>query len=94
MGIPLAPSDTVHNLIAFLDRNKDIWGFAREVFVDSADQATLTELAKYKRAHGSLYNFVPAWKKMKIVDRINLQLGWFAHGAFQVVDSCKVTLQS
>lgn len=26
---------------------------------------------------------------MKIVDRINLQLGWFAHGAFQVVDSCK-----
>lgn len=89
VGIPLAPSDTVHNLIAFLDRNKDIWGFAREVFVDSADQATLTELAKYKRAHGSLYNFVPAWKKMKIVDRINLQLGWFAHGAFQVVDSCK-----
>ena len=87
--VPLAPSDTVRNLIAFLDRNKDTWGFAREVFVDSADQATLTELTKYRRAHGSLYNFVPAWKRMKIVDRINLQLGWFAHDVFQVVDSCK-----
>lgn len=89
LRVPMAPTDTVHNLIAFLDRNKDTWGLARDVFVDSADQATLTELAKYKRAHGTIYNFVPAWKKMKIVDRINLQLGWFAHDAFLVADSCQ-----
>lgn len=88
LGVPLAPSDTVTNLVAFLDRNKETWGLARDVFVDSADQATLTELAKYKRAHGCLYNFVPAWKKMKIVDRINLQLGWFAHDDFLVLEHC------
>ncbi|MDO5547943.1 MAG: terminase, partial [Eubacteriales bacterium] len=86
---PIAPSDTVRNLIDFLDRNRKIWGFARDVFIDSADQATLTEFAKYKRQHGCVYNAVPAWKKMTIIDRINTQLGWLAHGDFLVVDSCK-----
>lgn len=73
---PLAPSDTVHRLIDFLDRNKDKWGFARDVFIDSADQATITELKKYKREKGSIYNFLNAYKKVKIIDRIHLQLGW------------------
>lgn len=86
---PIAPSDTVRNLVDFLDRNRKTWGFARDVFVDSADQATLTEFAKYKRQHGCVYNAVPAWKKMTIIDRINKQLGWFAHDDFLVVDSCK-----
>lgn len=85
---PIAPSDTVRNLIAFLDRNRTVWGFARDVFIDSADQATLTEFAKYKRQHGCIYNAVPAWKKMTIIDRINTQLGWFAHEDFLVVESC------
>lgn len=86
---PIAPSDTVRNLVDFLDRNRKTWGFARDVFIDSADQATLTEFAKYKRQHGCVYNAVPAWKKMTIIDRINKQLGWFAHDDFLVVDSCK-----
>lgn len=86
---PLAPSDTVVNLIAFLDRCRRDWGFARDVFIDSADQATITEFSKYKRANGSVYNAAPAWKKLQIVDRINTQLGWFAHDEFLVVDSCK-----
>ncbi len=73
---PLAPSDTVNRLIAFLDRNKDKWGFVRDVFIDSADQATITELNKYKRQHGSIYNFLNAYKKVKVIDRIHLQLGW------------------
>jgi PBSX family phage terminase large subunit len=85
---PIAPSDTVRNLIAFLDRNRTDWGFARDVFIDSADQATLTEFAKHKRQHGCIYNAVPAWKKMTIIDRINTQLGWFAHEDFLVVESC------
>lgn len=89
LGVPLAPSDTVRNLLDFLERNRAVWGLARGVFVDSADQATLTELAKYKRDHGALYDFTAAWKKMKIVDRINLQLGWFAHGDFLVLDHCR-----
>ena len=86
---PVAPSDTVINYIAFLDRCRDKWGACRDVFVDSADQATLTEFAKYRRAHGLLYAVNPAWKQMKIVDRINAQLGWLAKDMFCVVDTCK-----
>ena len=86
---PVAPSDTVINYIAFLDRCRDKWGACRDVFVDSADQATLTEFAKYRRAHGLLYTVNPAWKQMKIVDRINAQLGWLAKDMFCVVDTCK-----
>ncbi len=87
---PIAPSDTVVNYIAFLDRCRHKWGATRDAFVDSADQATITEFKKYKRKNGCLYNFNPAWKQMKIVDRINLQLGWFAKDRFSVVDTCKV----
>lgn len=86
---PLAPSDTVVNLIAFLDRCRETWGFARTVFVDSADQATLTEFAKYKRRTGCVYEAVPAWKKLKVIDRIHTQLGWFTQGCFLVADGCK-----
>lgn len=73
---PLAPSDIPPRLISFLERNRNKWGFARDVFIDSADQATLTELKKYKRQHGSIYNFLNAYKKVLIIDRIHLMLGW------------------
>ena len=90
---PLAPSDTVRNLVDFLERNRRDWGFAKNVFIDSADQATITELLKYKRIYGSIYTFAPAWKKEKIIDRINNQLGWFADAetgpCFYVVDTCR-----
>lgn len=93
LGTPLAPSDTVRNLVDFLDRNRKEWGFSKDAFIDSADQATITEALKYRRIHGSIYNFRPAWKKEKIIDRINNQLGWFAEGTdgpcFFVVDTCK-----
>lgn len=88
LNTPIAPSDTVIKFIAFLDKCRDEWGFARNVFIDSADQATITEFAKHKRLHGSAYSFNAAWKKMKIIDRINLQLGWFAHDEFLIVDTC------
>lgn len=95
---PLAPSDTVVNYIAFLERNRKEWGgMAKNVFVDSADQATLTEFGKYKRSHTEcLYMFIGAYKKLKIIDRIILQLGWMAYDEekgldthYQVVDSCE-----
>ncbi len=90
---PIAPSDTVENLIEFLERNRKEWGFAKDVFIDSADQATITECLKYKRIYGCLYNFVGAWKKEKIIDRINTQLGWFADAGsepcFYVLDHCR-----
>lgn len=86
---PIAPSDTVVNFIAFMDRCREKWGACRDAFIDSADQATITEFKKYKRQNGCLYNFNPAWKQMKIIDRINSQLGWFAKDLFLVVDHCK-----
>lgn len=87
---PIAPSDTVEQFVAFLDRNGKEWGQLRDTFIDSADQATITEFAKYKRNNGSIYNFNGAYKKLKIIDRITLQLGWFAKDMFLVVDDCKV----
>lgn len=89
LNTPLAPSDTVMKLIGFLEQCRNEWGFSRDVFVDSADQATLTELRKYKRLHGCLYNFVDAYKKVGIIDRIKLQLGWIQQGCYLVVDACR-----
>ncbi len=93
LDTPIAPSDTVVNFVAFLERNRKEWGFAKNTFVDSADQATLTEFAKYKRKHPEcLYIFNNAYKKVQIIDRIYLQLGWLsAEGkepSYFVVDTC------
>lgn len=76
LDVPIAPSDVIVRLVSFLDRNKDKWGLARDVFIDNADQATITEAKKYKRDKGCLYNFLNAYKKVKVLDRIHLQLGW------------------
>lgn len=86
---PLAPSDTAVKFVEFLDRCRNNWGFAKEVFVDSADAATITELRKYKRLRGCLYNFVESYKKVTILDRINLQLGWIQQDSYLVVDTCE-----
>lgn len=85
---PLAPSDLPPLIVAFAERCRDKYGFARDIFIDSADQATITELKKYKRANGCIYNFLPAWKKTKIIDRLNLQSGWMAREDFLIVNSC------
>ena len=85
---PLAPSDTAVKFVEFLERNRQDWGFAKDVFIDSADQATITELRKYKRLHGCLYNFIDAYKKVEILDRIKLMLGWIQQGCYLVVDTC------
>ena len=66
--------------IDFLERNRAEWGFARNVYIDSADQATVTELLKYKRTHPCVYTFHNAWKQMKIIDRILLVSGWLQSG--------------
>lgn len=76
LEIPLAPSDIAPRFFNFLERNRKEWGLARDVFVDSADQATITELKKFKRSNPCVYNFLNAYKKVEIVDRIHLALGW------------------
>lgn len=92
LGTPLAPSDTVKNYVDFLERNRKEWGFSRQTFIDSADQATITEFLKYRRQNGCIYSFNNAWKKEQIIDRINNQLGWFADvdsgPCFFVVEDC------
>ncbi len=85
-AVPIAPSDIPPLLITFLEKHRTLWGlFARTVYIDNADSATITECQKYKRQNGSVYDFVPAWKKTQIIDRINLQAGWMAHGDFLLV---------
>ena len=90
LNTPVAPSDTAKNLVDFADRCRERWGAFRDIFIDSADAATITECGKYKRQSGCLYNFYPAWKKTKIFDRILLQSGWYAHDQFLVVGDCAV----
>lgn len=86
---PLAPSDIPPLLLEFLERQRAAWGFARVAYIDSADQATITECQKYKRLQGCAYDFVPAWKKLPVIDRINLEGGWLAHGDHLLVaESC------
>lgn len=88
LSTPLAPSDTAVKFVEFLECCRSEWGFAKDVFIDSADQATITELRKYKRLQGCLYNFFDAYKKLEILDRIKLQLGWIQQGSYLVVDTC------
>ncbi len=89
LSIPLAPSDTAVKFIEFLDICRKKWGFSKDEFIDNADQATITELKKYKRLHGCIYNFLDSYKKVEVLDRINLQLGWIQQGCYLVVDTCK-----
>lgn len=88
LDTPLAPSDTTVNFIEFLEECRKEWGFAKEVYIDCADQATITELRKYKRLHGCMYNFIDSYKKVEILDRIKLMLGWIQQGCYLVVDTC------
>lgn len=85
---PLAPSDVVKRLVNFLNMCAAKWGNVRHIFIDSADQATLTECQKWKRETGGIYIFNGAWKSMRIIDRINLQLGWLAHDEYLVCENC------
>lgn len=86
---PLTPSDIPYRFTDFLERNRKNWGFARDVYIDSADQATILECQKFKRLTGSIYNFIPAFKKTKIIDRIHLQSAWLVAGDFLILVHCK-----
>lgn len=81
---PLAPSDTAVKFVEFLEKNRKEWGLARDVFIDSADQATITELKKLKRKKPNLYNFINSYKKVEIIDRINFVLSWLGSDEVEV----------
>lgn len=91
LSIPLAPSDIAPKFFKFLEKNRKEWGFARDVFIDSADQATIMELKKFKRTNTCLYNFINSYKKVTIIDRIHLMLGWINTNRkifYYVLDHC------
>lgn len=86
----VAPSDIAIKYVRFLDDCCRQYGLCRNVFIDCADQATITELAKYKRAHPEcIYIFNNSYKKVTILDRIQLQGGWLETGKFFINDTCK-----
>ncbi|SHJ52463.1 phage terminase, large subunit, PBSX family [Clostridium cavendishii DSM 21758] len=91
LDIPLAPSDIAPKFFKFLEKNRQDWGFARDVFIDCADQATIMELKKFKRTNPCIYNFINSYKKITIIDRIHLMLGWLNTNNkifYYVLDTC------
>ena len=86
---PYTPSDIAVIATDFVINNQRKWGTVLSVFVDSADQATITECQKYKRTKGLNFNYINAYKKTKIIDRINLQNSWIATKHYLIVKHCK-----
>src|SRR5699024_3896287 len=52
---PFSPSDISQKLFDFLGYCTNKWGLSRNVYIDNADQATITELNKLKRAKPNVY---------------------------------------
>lgn len=94
---PFAPSDIAQKLFTFLNYCKKKWGFAKSVYVDSADQATITELRKLKRKKPNPYSVINSDKSMEIVDRANMMHGWIHKESeppsYLVVDHCDTHIQ-
>lgn len=86
--IPFAPSDAVQWIISFMEEFKNEWGFARNCFIDNADQGTIMEAKKAKRQNSLIYNFDDAWKKTKIITRVQLQESWLNTSDFLIVETC------
>ncbi len=86
---PFAPSDVIPLLHRFAERVKLEYGFARTIYIDSADAGTIQEAKKYKTKTGCIYDFTGAWKKTSIITRIQLQQSWMKTGDFLIVDTCK-----
>ena len=86
--VPFAPSDVIPLLIEFAEACKVKYGFSKNVYIDSADAGTIQEAQKYKRNTACIYDFAGAWKKTKIITRIQLQQSWMHTGDFLVVNTC------
>lgn len=87
-GDELSPSDVAEKYCSFLDRCCREWDMIlRDVFIDCADQGTITELKKYKRKHNVMYNFIDSYKKVTIYDRILLERGWLHEGKMFILDT-------
>lgn len=90
---PITPSELAKKWHRFVDQAKQNWGFARTTYIDNADVATRLEIAKYIKRNGLVYDVQPSNKKIKIIDRIQIQNGWLNDGQFYIVETCKNYIQ-
>lgn len=86
---PISPSDTAKRLDDFLHYCFNKWGYSPGVFIDSADQGTIMEASKFLRNNPRAYQIAGAYKGVKIISRIEMQLGWLNNGDYLVNESCK-----
>jgi phage terminase large subunit len=88
MKEPLSPSDMVVEIDEFFTYCCNKWGTTNTIFIDCEDAGTISEMKKFKREHGRSYNVIESWKKLKIIDRVNLQNGWIKSLNYLIVDTC------
>lgn len=86
---PYSPSDIAIKIDEFIEYCSKKWGIIKAIFIDSADQGTITECQKYRKNMSRSYSIFPAWKQTKVIDRINLQNGWIARKNYLIVETCK-----
>lgn len=86
---PFAPSDVIPMLVDFAENIKIKYGFSKNIYIDSADAGTIQEAVKFKRKTGCIYDFIGAYKKTKIITRVQLQQSWLKTNDFLVVENCK-----
>ncbi len=92
LDVSLTPSDIAEKISEFILAMQTEWGVCPGVFIDSADQATLTECQKHKRVNGYNFYYFGSYKKTRILDRINLENGWIASGDYLIVEDCVNTI--
>ena len=86
---PLSPSDMVVEIDKFYTECCNKWGVTNVIYIDCEDAGTISEMRKFKRENNRTYNVVESWKKLKIIDRINLQNGWIKSLDYLIVEHCK-----
>lgn len=87
--VNVTPSDVAKIADDFWLDMVDKWGNTLNLFIDSADSATIMELDKYRKGLKRPYLPTPSWKKTTIMNRVNLMNSWIKSKHYLVVDQCK-----
>lgn len=86
--VNLTPSDVSKMADDFWVKMVEKWGNTLNLFIDSADSATIMELDKYRKSLRRPYMPAPSWKKTTIMNRINLTNSWIKSMDYLIVDKC------
>lgn len=83
-------SDFVIKTEEFLQECQKEYGFPQYIFIDCADSNTIGEFRKYKKNHGSRYNYIECNKtKYDVKARNRIVNGWLKNNDLFVVEECK-----